>query len=108
MEVPLGLEAVRVMCQETGCAQRYLGGDALAGLRQVTHQLGGEYPGRFEAYLDHVYKEDLTLGVAMTDGRGDRSKRPHQQPVLPGAGGRKSSRGETDANAPSSASASFQ
>jgi 4-hydroxybutyryl-CoA dehydratase/vinylacetyl-CoA-Delta-isomerase len=75
------LEAVRVMCQETGCAQRYLGGDALAGLRQVTHQLGGEYPDRFEAYLDHVYKEDLTLGVAMTDGRGDRSKRPHQQPV---------------------------
>jgi 4-hydroxybutyryl-CoA dehydratase/vinylacetyl-CoA-Delta-isomerase len=75
------LEAVRVMCQETGCAQRYLGGDALAGLRQVTQQLGGEYPGRFEAYLKHVYNLDLTLGVAMTDGRGDRSKRPHQQAV---------------------------
>ncbi|MBS1222089.1 MAG: 4-hydroxyphenylacetate 3-hydroxylase, partial [Proteobacteria bacterium] len=24
------LEAVRLVCQETGCAQRYLGGDALA------------------------------------------------------------------------------
>ena len=75
------LEAVRVMCQETGCAQRYLGGDALSALRQVTHQLGGEYPGRFEAYLQDVYARDLTLGVAMTDGRGDRSKRPHQQAV---------------------------
>ena len=28
------LEAVRLLCQETGCAQRYLGGDALAALRQ--------------------------------------------------------------------------
>ena len=27
------LEAVRLLCQETGCAQRYLGGDALAALR---------------------------------------------------------------------------
>jgi len=30
------LEAVRVLCQETGCAQRYLAHDALNGLAQAT------------------------------------------------------------------------
>ena len=30
------LEAVRLVCQETGCAQRYLGGDAMAGIFQGT------------------------------------------------------------------------
>lgn len=86
MHIPLSsqdllnkLEAVRVLCQETGCAQRYLGGDALSALQQLAHRLGGEVPDRFKAYLEHVYQEDLALGVAMTDGRGDRSKRPHQQ-----------------------------
>jgi len=30
-------------------------------------------------YLDHVQKYDLTCGVAVTDAKGDRSKRPHKQ-----------------------------
>ena len=29
------LEAVRLVCQETGCAQRYLGGDALSAIFQA-------------------------------------------------------------------------
>src|SRR6185295_9852974 len=33
------LEAVRVICQETGCAMRYLAGDAFAGILQATHRL---------------------------------------------------------------------
>jgi 4-hydroxybutyryl-CoA dehydratase/vinylacetyl-CoA-Delta-isomerase len=73
------LEAVRVLCQETGCAQRYLAGDALAALRQATQRLGADAADRFAAYLERVQQEDLALGIAMTDGRGDRSKRPHQQ-----------------------------
>ena len=73
------LVAVRLVCQETGCAQRYLAGDALSALRQLTHRLGGDSKERFDAYLSRVQDEDLTLGIAMTDGRGDRSKRPHQQ-----------------------------
>jgi len=77
------LEAVRLVCQETGCAQRYLGGDALAAIRQTTARLdadcGTTYGERFHAYLEQVYANDLTLGVAMTDGKGDRSRRPHQQ-----------------------------
>ncbi|MDG4551105.1 MAG: 4-hydroxyphenylacetate 3-hydroxylase N-terminal domain-containing protein [Candidatus Contendobacter sp.] len=77
------LEAVRLVCQETGCAQRYLGGDALAAIRQTTARvdadLGTTYGERFHAYLERVYAEDLALGVAMTDGKGDRSRRPSQQ-----------------------------
>lgn len=78
------LEAVRMLCQETGCAQRYLAHDALNGLAQVTAQLDDakgstEHRARFEAYLAHVQDNDLSLGIAMTDAKGDRSKKPHQQ-----------------------------
>jgi len=78
------LEAVRLVCRETGCAQRYLGGDGLAAIYQATHrldaELGGEYHPRLLAYLRHVHEHDLTLGLAMTDAKGDRSLRPHAQP----------------------------
>lgn len=78
------LEAVRLVCQETGCAQRYLGGDALNALYFGTHRTdaehGGEYHARLRRYLAQVYAQDLALGVAMTDAKGDRSLRPHAQP----------------------------
>ncbi len=78
------LEAVRRLCQETGCAQRYLTHDALQAIAQLAARLddaGGsrEHRERFLAYLHRVQDEDLTLGVAMTDAKGDRSRRPHQQ-----------------------------
>ncbi len=77
------LEAVRLLCQETGCAQRYLGGDGLAALRQATFRIDADrstdYSQRLAAYVERVYAEDLALGIAMTDGKGDRSLRPHQQ-----------------------------
>jgi 4-hydroxybutyryl-CoA dehydratase / vinylacetyl-CoA-Delta-isomerase len=78
------LEAVRVLCQETGCAQRYLAHDALNALAQVTARIddarGNKESGdRFRAYIDHVHQHDLSLGIAMTDAKGDRSKKPHQQ-----------------------------
>ena len=77
------LEAVRLVCQRVGCAQRYLSQDALNAIHQATHlmdaELGGGLHQRFSAYLHRVQAEDLTLGVAMTDAKGDRSKRPHQQ-----------------------------
>jgi 4-hydroxybutyryl-CoA dehydratase/vinylacetyl-CoA-Delta-isomerase len=78
------LEAVRLLCQETGCAQRYLGGDALAAIFDGTQRMDAEegtsYHPRLCAYLRHVYDHDLTLGIAMTDAKGDRSLRPAQQP----------------------------
>jgi 4-hydroxybutyryl-CoA dehydratase / vinylacetyl-CoA-Delta-isomerase len=77
------LEAVRLVCQHTGCAQRYLGGDALSAIRmaavRMDAELATEYGPRIDAYLERVYGDDLALGVAMTDGKGDRSLRPHQQ-----------------------------
>lgn len=82
------LEAVRLICQETGCAQRYLTQDALNAIGQVSARIDdargraagqGEATGRWLDYLHRVQDQDLTLGVAMTDAKGDRSQRPHQQ-----------------------------
>ena len=78
------LEAVRLLCQETGCAQRYLAHDALNALAQVTARIddargSNEHRARFQDYLAHVQDEDLALGIAMTDAKGDRSRRPHEQ-----------------------------
>lgn len=77
------LEAVRLVCQESGCAQRYLSHDALNAFFQQTRRTddshGTDYHQRFLSYLHRVQDEDLTLGVAMTDAKGDRSKRPGQQ-----------------------------
>ncbi|MEC5290080.1 4-hydroxyphenylacetate 3-hydroxylase N-terminal domain-containing protein [Aurantimonas sp. C2-6-R+9] len=77
------LEAVRLVCQESGCAQRYLVHDALNGLWQATKRAdaehGTDYFERFLVYLHRVQDEDLTLGIAMTDAKGDRSKRPGDQ-----------------------------
>ena len=82
------LEAVRLVCQETGCAQRYLTHDAMNAIGQVSariddaqgHAFGqGEHTARFLNYLHRVQDQDLTLGIAMTDAKGDRSRRPHEQ-----------------------------
>ena len=78
------LEAVRLVCQETGCAQRYLTHDALNAIGQVSARIDDargttENTARFLNYLHRVQDQDLTLGIAMTDAKGDRSKRPHEQ-----------------------------
>ena len=78
------LEAVRLVCQETGCAQRYLMHDALNAIGQVSARIDDargstENTARFLNYLHRVQDQDLTLGVAMTDAKGDRSRRPHEQ-----------------------------
>ena len=77
------LEATRLVCRIAGCAQRYLTHDALNGLFQATHRAdaahGTDYHQRFLAYMHGVQDADLTLGVAMTDAKGDRSQRPGAQ-----------------------------
>ena len=80
------LEAVRLVCRESGCAQRYLTHDGMNALSAATAAADAEHPGtsatrheRFLDYLHHVQDEDLTLGIAMTDAKGDRSKRPGAQ-----------------------------
>jgi 4-hydroxybutyryl-CoA dehydratase/vinylacetyl-CoA-Delta-isomerase len=77
------LEAVRLVCRTSGCAQRYLAHDALNGLYQATKltddRHGTDYSQRFRNYLHEVQDQDLALGIAMTDAKGDRSKRPGLQ-----------------------------
>lgn len=77
------LEAVRLVCKVSGCAQRYLTHDAFNGIYQATRLAdanhGTDYAQRFVHYMHRVQDEDLTLGVAMTDAKGDRSRRPGQQ-----------------------------
>ncbi len=77
------LEAVRLVCRTSGCAQRYLTHDAFNGIFQATKRAdeahGTDYHGRFLSYMHEAQDRDLTLGVAMTDAKGDRSKRPGQQ-----------------------------
>ena len=78
------LEAVRLVCQETGCAQRYLTHDAMNAIGQVSARIDDargttENTARFLNYLHRVQDQDLTLGIAMTDAKGDRSRRPHEQ-----------------------------
>lgn len=77
------LEYVRLLCQETGCAQRYLTHDGLNALHRGTwdaeQDTGTDYHQRFLTYLARVQDEDLVCGVAMTDAKGDRSRRPHEQ-----------------------------
>ncbi|NBC33667.1 MAG: 4-hydroxyphenylacetate 3-hydroxylase [Alphaproteobacteria bacterium] len=77
------LEAVRLVCRESGCAQRYLAHDALNALYQATKAAdeahGSDYHPRLLAYLHRVQAEDLTLGIAMTDAKGDRARRPGEQ-----------------------------
>ena len=78
------LEAVRLVCQETGCAQRYLVHDALNAIGQVSARIDDavgstDYNAKFLNYLHRVQDQDLTLAIAMTDAKGDRSRRPHEQ-----------------------------
>ena len=77
------LEAVRVLCQETGCAQRYLAHDGFNALHQATALIdaeeGTQYGERFLAWMHDAQDRDLSIGIAMTDAKGDRSRRPHEQ-----------------------------
>ena len=79
------LEAVRLLCQETGCAQRYLTHDAVNAIGQVDrpHRQCPRQPGAHgrasSTTCTTCRTSDLALGVAMTDAKGDRSQRPHEQ-----------------------------
>ena len=75
----------RELGRRTGtCFQRCVGMDAINALSSTTYEmeaeLGGEAHQRFMAFLRHVQENDLISDGAMTDPKGDRSLRPHQQP----------------------------
>lgn len=77
------LEAVRLVCKISGCAQRYLCHDAFGGLLEGTRladdRFGTDYHQRFMNWMHDTQDRDIAIGIAMTDAKGDRSKRPGEQ-----------------------------
>ncbi len=65
------------------CFQRCVGMDALITLWSVTHDIdakrGTNYRQRFQKFLVETQDRDLMSDGAMTDPKGDRSKRPGEQ-----------------------------
>ncbi len=75
----------RLLGQKTACCfQRCVGFDGANALYSVTYEMdkkyGSEYHERFKKYWTEVQSQDLMVDGAMTDPKGDRSKRPTQQP----------------------------
>lgn len=61
-----------------------IGSDALFALTVVAPRVdrayGTDYAARVAAFLDHARTHDLAIAVAQTDVKGDRSRRPSEQP----------------------------
>ncbi len=71
----------RVLGRLTGtCFQRCVGLDALNALFVATHEAGEAPHARFRTWLEGVQARDEVSCGAMTDPKGDRSKRPGAQP----------------------------
>jgi 4-hydroxybutyryl-CoA dehydratase/vinylacetyl-CoA-Delta-isomerase len=78
------VKMLRLVGQETAaCFQRCAGLDALNAVDSVTKEMDDElhteYHKRFRKFLQYVQEKDLIVGGAMTDPKGDRSKRPSEQ-----------------------------
>jgi 4-hydroxybutyryl-CoA dehydratase/vinylacetyl-CoA-Delta-isomerase len=78
------IEMLRLLGQTTGtCFQRCVGLDGLNALYAISYEIdqaeGSDYHDRFKRYLSRVQAEDLMLAGAMTDPKGERTKRPSQQ-----------------------------
>ncbi|BAF59403.1 aromatic ring hydroxylase [Pelotomaculum thermopropionicum SI] len=65
------------------CNYRCVGADVINALAGVTwemnRELGTEYHTRFLKHLKYLQENDLAVSGAVTDAKGDRSKRPAQQ-----------------------------
>jgi 4-hydroxybutyryl-CoA dehydratase/vinylacetyl-CoA-Delta-isomerase len=69
---------------QTGCCfQRCVGLDAANAIFSTTYECDQKhatnYHGRFKDYWSWIQQEDLVVDGAMTDPKGDRSKRPVEQ-----------------------------
>lgn len=74
----------RRLGQLTGtCFQRCVGMDAINALFTVTHEIdrahSTAYHGRFREFVRRAQEMNHTLGGAMTDPKGDRSRGPSEQ-----------------------------
>lgn len=74
----------RLLAQHTGCCfQRCVGMDGINAVYSTSYDIdqkyGTDYHQRFVNWLKDIQNEDLTVDGAMTDPKGDRSKRPSNQ-----------------------------
>ncbi|MGA2009800.1 MAG: 4-hydroxyphenylacetate 3-hydroxylase N-terminal domain-containing protein [Solirubrobacteraceae bacterium] len=74
----------RTLGQQTGtCFQRCVGMDALNTMYSITFDCDAakhtDYHERFRSFLRYVQEENLIIGGAMTDPKGDRSAGPADQ-----------------------------
>ncbi len=75
------VELQRVLGRLTGtCFQRCVGMDGLNALFIATFEAGPEAHARFVEWARGVQRRDEVVNGAMTDPKGDRSKRPAEQP----------------------------
>lgn len=65
------------------CVQRCMGTDTMNALSVTTKDIddahGTEYHERFRAFLKGYQENDQIAAAVMTDAKGDRGKRPHEQ-----------------------------
>lgn len=74
----------RRMGQLTGtCFQRCAGLDTISVMHSITYDIdakhGTPYHARFIDFLKQAQRNNIIIGAGMTDPKGDRSKRPHEQ-----------------------------
>ena len=74
----------RKLGQNTGtCFQRCVGMDALNSLHSTTYEIdekhGTNYHQKLLDFIKEIQKENLVIGGAMTDPKGDRSRGPSEQ-----------------------------
>ena len=74
----------RMLGQRTGCCfQRCVGMDAINAVYSTTFEIdekhGTKYHDRFKEWLKYIQQNDLCVQGAMTDVKGDRGLRPHEQ-----------------------------
>ena len=78
------VQMLRLISHETAsCFQRCVGFDALNALYMTTYEIdekhGTPYFKRLKKYLKNIQERTSCWSAAMTDPKGDRSKRPSQQ-----------------------------
>ncbi|MDD9940257.1 MAG: 4-hydroxybutyryl-CoA dehydratase [Myxococcales bacterium] len=83
-DVVLQNKMQRRLGQRTGtCFQRCVGMDGINAMWSVSYETdkshGTDYHGRFQRFVSEMQRDNLVVGGAMTDPKGDRSKGPSQQ-----------------------------
>jgi len=67
--------------KEAGVLLPHIGSDAINAARISTSSLSSNYRERFSSFADHVVSDNMLLGVAQIDAKGDRKLGPSHQKI---------------------------